>query len=73
MANGDDSSAGLFSPDQNPKINEKCPKCNRTATEETVTECQDPDCPYNYFKKIRGDAEPEGVKEKEESDGEETK
>jgi ribosomal protein L37E len=74
ISSSTDSSAGLFVAEDegHPKINEKCPRCGKQATEETIASCQEADCPYNYLRKIRGDAEPEGVREKEEGpDGEE--
>ena len=66
MSAGQDRSGGVFVPEGSPKLNERCPVCYKTATEETVAKCDNPDCPYNYLRKIRGDAEPEGIKEKEE-------
>jgi hypothetical protein len=52
MSTQSDSGGGMFTGRKKPNAQEKCPKCQSMATEETVSKCDKADCPYSFIDMI---------------------
>jgi hypothetical protein len=52
MSTQSDSGGGMFTGRKKPNSQEKCPKCQSMATEETVNKCDKADCPYSFIDMI---------------------
>lgn len=54
MSSQRDSLGGLFIKPGSlkPNINEKCPLCSKMASEEIVSKCDNPQCPYDWLQAV---------------------